>query len=647
MKIFGFFVDQSKRLMALGVIVLILLTSAFGVVSGDEPEENKELLDCLCSCLEPPGGQFSCCYNTEDRGWSPSCRDLSNGPCICKAYGCFRRPLPTEGECYDNCYAKYAQEKPEDEEGEEKQPTRFINPKHLEKFLRSQGYDESACPKKGDPPPGSVKFWSKVPGGGIAHSSVMLSNNRQIEMGHKPHIPGSSEYMSEILLEGKKPKPRRGNYSLQKTLCPPPTYHFDNDCSEKMEGIDREYGTSKQWNCHGFSARVVYNCVETGIRMKPITDFDWKGKTLVLNMGEVWGDVIPLTIQIPQGAVQFGSEYTIEVRTDNTTIIYLIKGKADYKGIGQSLSLSSGQMALIDPTGTPSAPTTFNISELDLWWTGPQFFMKTSQEKEGLTFESHSKPSGSSVQIPLTLKGIEDKIGNMDITLSYDSSVLEATAVTKGDLTSDSLFEYNIMAGTILISLADAEGFSGNGTIAYVTFNVIGAADSTSPLQIATLAANRAEDYEVLTIPINDGLFRVIIISTEESGGLTVSVSDTTGAKGSTVEVPINLEGATEVGSMDIVLTYDADVLRAVDVEAGALGKNALIEANTARDGEVIIALADSSGINGDGTVAIVTFEVIGDAGTTSALTLEAVSVHNLDLGEIIPNTEIGTFLVI
>jgi hypothetical protein len=201
--------------------------------AGAQGEGDKELQDCLCRCLEPPGGRFSCSYDTEDRGWSPSCRNLSKGPCICKAYGCFRGPLPTEGECYDNCYAKYVQEKPDAEEGEEKQPSRFIKPTLLEEFLRSQGYDESACPKEGDPPPGSVKFWTKAPGGGIAHSSVMLSNSRQIEMGHKP---GGTKYESEILPPGENPKPGKGSYSLQKTLCPPPTYHFDNDYSEKMEG---------------------------------------------------------------------------------------------------------------------------------------------------------------------------------------------------------------------------------------------------------------------------------------------------------------------------------------------------------------------------------------------------------------------------
>jgi len=80
---------------------------------------------------------------------------------------------------------------------------------------------------------------------------------------------------------------------------------------------------------------------------------------------------------------------------------------------------------------------------------------------------------------------------------------------------------------------------------------------------------------------------------------------------------------------------------------SNALGKNALIESNTAKEGKVIIALVDSSGINGDGAVASVALEVIGDAGATSPLTLEEVSVHNLDLREIIPNTVNGTFFVI
>ena len=55
-------------------------------------------------------------------------------------------------------------------------------------------------------------------------------------------------------------------------------------------------------------------------------------------------------------------------------------------------------------------------------------------------------------------------------------------------------------------------------------------------------------------------------ISLATAAGLTVSVSDTTGAKGSMSEVQVNLEGASDIGSMDIVLKYDADVLSVVSV---------------------------------------------------------------------------------
>ena len=74
----------------------------------EQVEENKDLLNCLCRCLEPKGGKFSCRYNTTDKGSSPSCADPSNGPCICQGIvGCFRGPLPTEGECYERCQELY------------------------------------------------------------------------------------------------------------------------------------------------------------------------------------------------------------------------------------------------------------------------------------------------------------------------------------------------------------------------------------------------------------------------------------------------------------------------------------------------------------------------------------------------------------
>ncbi|WP_340818997.1 cohesin domain-containing protein [Methanolobus sp. WCC4] len=136
------------------------------------------------------------------------------------------------------------------------------------------------------------------------------------------------------------------------------------------------------------------------------------------------------------------------------------------------------------------------------------------------------------------------------------------------------------------------------------------------------------------------------LVSLASAQDMVISVSDTTGAAESIVEVPINLEGAEDVGSMDISLMYDPAVLQAVGVEAGELGGNAYIESNTASEGKVMIALADSSGINGDGSVAVVSFKVLGDVGSSSTLTLGDVAVHNTDLVEVISPTIDGTLSV-
>ncbi|MFQ5620699.1 MAG: hypothetical protein ACE5FT_02560 [Candidatus Nanoarchaeia archaeon] len=84
--------------------------------AGAIPKESEMAFNnCLCQCKEPRGGQFSCAYNEEALGHSPSCRDLSNGPCICVAFGCFRTQPVESGECYDACVERFVPKKAEGE----------------------------------------------------------------------------------------------------------------------------------------------------------------------------------------------------------------------------------------------------------------------------------------------------------------------------------------------------------------------------------------------------------------------------------------------------------------------------------------------------------------------------------------------------
>ncbi len=192
-----------------------------------------------------------------------------------------------------------------------------------------------------------------------------------------------------------------------------------------------------------------------------------------------------------------------------------------------------------------------------------------------LTFESRSKAQGSSVQIPLTLSGVQEPIGNMDLTLSYDTSVLQATEAIKGSLTQNAIFDSNILDGKILISLAHNQGFSGDGSVAYIRFNVIGAEDSWSRLGIDDLSANRASDLASMNIETVDGLFTVL--STEEAKALTDCDGD---GKVSVVDALCALQMAVgkkaEELSMDInndgkITSLDARQILQMAVASGAI----------------------------------------------------------------------------
>jgi hypothetical protein len=128
---------------------------------------------------------------------------------------------------------------------------------------------------------------------------------------------------------------------------------------------------------------------------------------------------------------------------------------------------------------------------------------------------------GSTVTVPINVSGAPD-IGAMTITLTYDSSLLSATGVSKGTITSDALliaedtiidnpplgsyendtisdtdnetvWNYGAIIGDITdnrvnISMISTDGFSGDGTIATITFGVVDS--GTTSLTLTEVLAN-------------------------------------------------------------------------------------------------------------------------------------------------------------
>jgi hypothetical protein len=116
------------------------------------------------------------------------------------------------------------------------------------------------------------------------------------------------------------------------------------------------------------------------------------------------------------------------------------------------------------------------------------------------------------------------------------------------------------------------------------------------------------------------------------AGAVTVSAGEASGAQGSTVQVPLSIDGAMEIGSMDLTLQYDPEIAQAIGVDSGTLAKNSYLESNTGTPGTLKIALADSGGISGSGPVVIITFLLKGGVESSTALTIEEVALHDRDL---------------
>jgi hypothetical protein len=123
--------------------------------------------------------------------------------------------------------------------------------------------------------------------------------------------------------------------------------------------------------------------------------------------------------------------------------------------------------------------------------------------------DSVASMAGTTVTIPLSLMGAEEPIGNMDLTLSYDPLLLQATEVRTGDLTNGALIDSNIEPGSIRIGIVSREGFRGNGTVALVSFMVRGTQGSSS-LRIEGLSVNHADTLAPLLITTREGTFTIL-----------------------------------------------------------------------------------------------------------------------------------------
>ncbi len=87
--------------------------------------------------------------------------------------------------------------------------------------------------------------------------------------------------------------------------------------------------------------------------------------------------------------------------------------------------------------------------------------------------------------------------------MSYRDDILELLGVEKGDTASTALMEFRSEApGEVWTGLIDAEGITGDGPLAIVSFRLLEDRNLTSPLDLSGIEAHNADTLvDIITEP--------------------------------------------------------------------------------------------------------------------------------------------------
>lgn len=128
---------------------------------------------------------------------------------------------------------------------------------------------------------------------------------------------------------------------------------------------------------------------------------------------------------------------------------------------------------------------------------------------------------------------------------------------------------------------------------------------------------------------------------------LTVYVEPAQAPSGQSIDIPILVKGSPGFSAMHLELVYNPGLLTVEAVEPGDLiAGNALTAFNTDEPGRLVISVAASEQIEGDGALAVARFLAEGDQGQTSLLDLEYPKAWDESGFDLVVDVESGEFTV-
>jgi hypothetical protein len=160
----------------------------------------------------------------------------------------------------------------------------------------------------------------------------------------------------------------------------------------------------------------------------------------------------------------------------------------------------------ISSSDSSSTSSTTSVTNSACSGTGPSLYV-----------EDRAMNTGQQVTIPIMMCNAQD-IANMDLSVGYSNSALQFMRATKGALNPNVLFDSNNVGSKVKISFAGNSGFSGTGSIAILTFQVIGQSGASSPVTVTVDSAGTTGGKSV-TIPVKSGKVTVGNTNPDNPGG--------------------------------------------------------------------------------------------------------------------------------
>jgi hypothetical protein len=199
------------------------------------------------------------------------------------------------------------------------------------------------------------------------------------------------------------------------------------------------------------------------------------------------------------------SQSHLEIGRDEPGWIETYRGWLDELRIYDT-ALSAMQVANIYSNQIGTEVTETDSDELD---EDIDTSIQSSLVSDTLVYvNDYNREEGKTVSIPVFIKNAVN-VGNMDFYIEYDSNVLEIDSYTKGSLTENSLLEANIMDNEILVAFTDTDGISGDGSLVYIKFTVVGSEGDSCNIVPNIIEANEVESYDPIIIFSESGSFSV------------------------------------------------------------------------------------------------------------------------------------------